>query len=108
MRAAVWTILVLALLIGLFVGGRMYLDNQWYVGVAGDRVAIYNGIPTQVLGVELSHVEESTNIPARRVERLRPWAGLKDGITTGSREEAQNIVDQIRRDVAQSRRERTA
>ncbi len=107
-RVAVRSVVVVALVIGLFVGGRIYLDSQWYVGVAGDRVAIFNGIPTQVVGVDLSHVKESTNIPARRAERLRPWAGLRDGITTGSREEAQNIVDQIRRDVAQSRRERAA
>ncbi len=108
LRVAVWSIVVLALLIGLFLGARIYLNNQWYVGVAGDRVAIYNGIPTQVLGVELSDVEESTDIPARRAERLRPWRGLRDGITTGSREEARSIVNQIRRDVAQSRRDTAA
>ncbi len=106
-RLAVWSVVVAALLIGLFVGGRIYLDNQWYVGVAGDRVAIYNGIPTTALGVELSHVEESTNIPATPAEQLRPWRGLREGITANNLEAAQEIVIQIRRDVSQSRRART-
>ncbi len=105
-RVVVGSVVLAALLIGLFVGARTYLDNQWYVGVAGDRVAIYNGIPTQILGIELSHVEESTNIPARPAEQLRPWRGLRDGITANSREAAQSIVNQIRRDLSQSRRER--
>ncbi|HEX2090084.1 MAG TPA: Stp1/IreP family PP2C-type Ser/Thr phosphatase [Actinomycetota bacterium] len=107
-RLAVWSIVVAALLIGLVIGGRFYLDNQWFVGVAGDRVAIYNGIPTEVLGVTLSHVEESTNIPARRAEQLRPWRGLSEGITANSLEEARDLVTQIRRDVSQSRRQRPA
>jgi serine/threonine protein phosphatase PrpC len=105
-RVAVWSVVVMALLIGLLVGARIYLDNQWYVGVANERVAIYKGIPTTVLGIELSDVEEATNIPALPAEQLRPWRGLRDGITTSSREEARTIVDQIRRDVSQSRRER--
>ncbi|MDP8955555.1 MAG: Stp1/IreP family PP2C-type Ser/Thr phosphatase [Actinomycetota bacterium] len=105
-RVTGWSLVVVALLVGVFVGGRIYLNNQWYVGISGDRVAIYNGIPTEVLGVELSHVEEPTNISARRAERLRPWRGLRDGITTGSREEAQTIVSEIRRDVAQNQRDR--
>ena len=107
-RVLVWTLVVVALLAGLLVGGRIYLDNQWYVGVAGERVAIYNGIPTRVLGVELSHVEEATNIPAGPAELLRPWRGLRDGITAESREGAQSIVNQIRRDVTESRSDRAA
>ena len=107
-RVVVWTLVVVALLVGLLVGGRIYLNNQWYVGVAGNRVAIYNGIPTRILGVDLSHVEESTTISAGRAELLRPWRGLREGITAGSREEAQSIVIQIRRDVSQSRSDRAA
>jgi PPM family protein phosphatase len=105
-RVVVWSVVVMALLIGLLVGARIYLDNQWYVGVANERVAIYKGIPTTVLGIELSDVEEATNIPAIPAEQLRPWRGLRDGITASSRDDARSIVDQIRRDVSQSRRER--
>jgi protein phosphatase len=106
-RLVVWSVVVAALVIGLFVGARMYLDNQWYVGVAADRVAIYNGIPTKVLGVELSHVEETTNIRATPAEQLRPWRGLREGITANNLEAAREIVIQIRQDVSQSRVERT-
>jgi protein phosphatase len=105
-RLAVWTVVVAALLVGLFVGARIYLDNQWYVGVAGDRVAVYNGIPTEVLGIELSHVEETTNIPVTPAEQLGPWRGLREGITAESLEAARQIVTQIRRDVSQSPGER--
>jgi hypothetical protein len=105
-RLSVWTVVVAALLVGLFVGARIYLGNQWYVGVAGDRVAVYNGIPTEVLGIELSHVEETTNIPVTPAEQLGPWRGLREGITAESLEAARQIVTQIRRDVSQSPGER--
>ena len=105
-RVARWVIVAAVVLAALFVGARLYLNNQWYVGVAAGRVAIYNGIPTSVVGVELSHVEETTRIPAGRAEVLRPWSGLREGITAESLGEARGIVNQIRSDIIQSRTNR--
>jgi protein phosphatase len=86
--------------LGLF-GLRWYLDSQWYVGVAGGHVAIYQGIPTTVAGFDLHHVVVETDIPATDAEAAaRSWNQLPDGITAKDRTAAAQIVDQIRRDVA--------
>jgi serine/threonine protein phosphatase PrpC len=98
-RAAVWTGVVLVVIVAALIGTRYYLDRQWYVGDADGRVAIYNGIPATVLGFKLAHVQESTELPAQDAERLAYWRGLEDGITAGSFEQAQSIVDRIRQDL---------
>jgi hypothetical protein len=62
-------------------------------------VAIFNGIPVNVLGFRLSHVQETTELSAVDAERLAYWARLKDGITASTFEQAQSIVDSIREDL---------
>jgi hypothetical protein len=52
-----------------------------------------------VLGFELSHVKQVTNLDARQAERLQPWSDLKDGITAKNLSVARTIVEQIRRDL---------
>jgi serine/threonine protein phosphatase PrpC len=98
-RAAMWGGVALAILVAGLIGTRLYLDRQWYVGDDDGRVAIYNGIPATVLGFKLSHIQESTELSAADAERLAYWQGLKDGITAGSFEQAQSIVDRIRQDL---------
>jgi protein phosphatase len=94
--------IVLVLVAGALVGARRYIDSQWYVGDAGGRVAIYNGIPASVLGYQLSTVERVTELPTARATALQPWKGLEEGITAASREEAEAIVNQIRQDLEES------
>jgi serine/threonine protein phosphatase PrpC len=98
-RVALWAAVLAVLIAGALVGARVYIDRQWYVGEANGRVAIYNGIPTTVIGIDLSHVEQVTNLDARRARQLQPWSGLGDGITARSLSDAQRIVEQIRRDL---------
>jgi len=98
-KVALWVGVVVFVLAGALIGARVYIDRQWYVGDASGKVAIYNGIPTRVAGLELSHVERTTNLDARQAQRLQPWVGLKDGITADSFDDARTIVEQIRRDL---------
>jgi hypothetical protein len=98
-RVAVWVAILIALIAAAVIGARAYIGHQWYVGESNGRVAIYNGIPTKVVGFELSHVKENTSLDARQAERLQPWSGLKDGITAESLSDARTIVEQIRRDL---------
>jgi serine/threonine protein phosphatase PrpC len=98
-RVIVWAAVLVVLIAGALVGARVYIDRQWYVGEANGRVAIYNGIPTTVVGVDLSHAEQLTNLDARQAMRLQPWSGLDDGMTARSFSDAQRIVEQIRRDL---------
>jgi protein phosphatase len=102
-RFAVWSALVVALVVVAIVGVRTYVDHQWYVGEAGGHVAIYNGIPTKILGFALSHVRESTNLSSSDAERLAPWRKLHDGITANSLADARSIVRQITQDLQQTR-----
>jgi serine/threonine protein phosphatase PrpC len=98
-KVALWVGVVVVVLVGALIGARAYIDRQWYVGDNNGRVAIYNGIPIEVAGFELSHVEQTTNLDARRAQRLQTWVGLKDGITADSFDDARTIVEQIRRDL---------
>jgi hypothetical protein len=79
----------------------VYLDSQWYVGVSNGRVAIFRGIPTEVAGFELHHVVIETTVDAAGAEAAaQPWEQLPDGITADGLSDADQIVAQIRRDVA--------
>jgi protein phosphatase len=103
-----WTAIAVIGLVVLGAGwaiGRAYLDNQWYVGVAGNRVAIYQGIPATVAGFELSRAVEITGLTVTQIERLPFWAGLREGVTARDRADAEQIVEQMRRDLARLQKE---
>ncbi|MGZ8600489.1 MAG: hypothetical protein ACXWX6_09860 [Actinomycetota bacterium] len=79
---------------------RLYLDTQWFVGVSSGRVAVFRGVPAEVAGLDLHSVVVETTIPAEDAEALALYRELPDGITADDREGADEIVDQIRVDVA--------
>jgi protein phosphatase len=96
-------IAVVALLAGFFAF-RGWLDSRWYVGITDDDlVAVYQGIPAQVLGYDLSHVEVTTNISGEEATATGFHPGLNEGINVGSREEATLLIQQIRDDVRRAR-----
>jgi protein phosphatase len=101
-RVVAWIVILTVALAAAFVGLRIYLSHQWYVGESNGRVAIFQGIPANVLGLDLSHVEAGTDVDATRAEQLDPWSELKDGITANSLEDARSIVTQIREDLSQT------
>jgi len=97
----------LALLVvvgGLFLG-RAYVDGQWYVGVTGDRVAIFRGVPAEPLGYRLSKVVEETDLSSAQVEKLAFYVNLPQGINADSFEQAQTIVAQMRTDLKAGQRQ---
>jgi serine/threonine protein phosphatase PrpC len=98
-KLVIWAVSIVAVLAVAVAGIRVYVQHQWYVGDAGGRVAIYNGIPTTVLSFDLSHVKEMTSLSSAAAERLAPWRGLHDGITAKSLSDARSIVEQIRQDL---------
>lgn len=98
-RRAALTIAVLAV---AFVGVRVYLDLQWYVGVSDGRVAVFRGIPAEVGGFELHHVVVETTIRAEDAQALALYRDLPDGITADDRAAADAIVERIRVDVAEA------
>lgn len=96
-------VLALVVAVGL-VGLRMWLDGRWYVGAANQHVAIYQGIPAELLGFDLSHVDVESDISADSAMGLPLYAALPDGINATSREDALAIVEQIRDDLRKQAR----
>lgn len=99
-RATVRIGLALGVLVLGLVGLRLYLDSQWYVGVADGRIAIYRGIPAEVAGFQLHRVVSETEIRAEDARALALYRDLDEGITAADRAEADAIVEQIRADLA--------
>jgi serine/threonine protein phosphatase PrpC len=90
----------LAVLVIGAVGLRLYLDSQWFVGISNGRVAIFRGVPAEVVGFDLNSVVVETSIPAEDASSLAIYRDeLPSGITAHDRAQADAIVDRIRRDV---------
>ncbi len=90
----VWVAVLVALGLAALAGaGVLYARSQYYVGAAGDEVAIYQGLAGSVAGVRLSDVRERldvevANLPAfmrRRVYEGIPAKDLADARKIGDR-----------------------
>lgn len=96
------------LAIGLAVGAALALSwtrDQYYVGVDGDRVAIYSGI-SQTLGpIPLSSIDETTDLP---VDDLPGYARsrVESTIPADDLGHAESIVLGLRSDAERHSRER--
>lgn len=99
-RILVWLLAVVAAVGLAFLGIRLYVNSQWYVGVDEGNVAIFKGIPAEPLGISLHHVVERTELSAQDAQQLASWRRLPDGINADSEERARSIVEQIRDDLA--------
>jgi protein phosphatase len=100
-RIAVIVSIVAAVAVVGSTAARWYLDAQWYVGVANGHIAIYQGIPARAAGFDLHHVVVETDVSATEAEAAaRSWTRLDEGITAQDRSDAEQIVEQIRSDVA--------
>ena len=97
-------IAILVLLV-LFFAGRWYLDRQWYVGADGENVAIFQGVPLRIVGIDLGWVVQRTNVPAEEVAALETYPSFEDGIPVADRREADDLVAQMQQDVRAARRE---
>jgi serine/threonine protein phosphatase PrpC len=104
-RVAIIAGIVVVALGAAFTGARALIDTRWYVGVANGHVAIYQGIPADVFGYELSHVvAEETDLSAAAAEALPVYSSLASGINVDSRADADARVEQIRRDLRRAAR----
>jgi PPM family protein phosphatase len=98
-RVIAWTVMIALVVVVALFGLRFYLDQQWYVGAANGRVAIFRGIPSQILGFRLSRAVVVTALPADAVGRLQFYGGLPSGISAENRSAADDIVRQIGEDL---------
>jgi protein phosphatase len=103
-----WGIALVALLVVIGAGiavFRAWVDDRWYVGIENGNVAIFRGIPAEVLGFDLSRVELETAIPAEDAMALPAYEGLADGINQNDQAEAEALVEQIRLDLRAEERQ---
>jgi PPM family protein phosphatase len=97
--------LTLLILIVVLFGARWWLDRQWYVGPAGESVAIYQGIPLAILGYDLGHpVEVHKDVPAKDVRDLADtYQGFDEGIPVIDREDGEKLIDDMKQSVVKAR-----
>lgn len=92
-----FVLLLLALAIGGAIwGGSTYLHNTAYLAATdAGMVAVYRGVPGEVLGFSYSELLEETNIP---VNRLSPSAAerISEGMRVSSVDEAFELVESYR------------
>ena len=89
------TLLIVAALVGIGFGGAAYAKTQYYVGADADKVAIYNGVPGQLLGVKFQRKTEDTGIP---VADLPPFyqSRVRNNISASDLDGARATVSELR------------
>ncbi len=91
--------LPLILILGAaFAGVAWYARSSYYVGLAGDHVVVYKGIPGGVLGWNPT-IDERTNLTARQLTQA-DHDQVAAGAARGSRSRAERYVANLRADVA--------
>lgn len=91
-------LLVLFVISGIGYGVYAWTQTQYYIGKDSNKVVIYQGVPTNIFGIALSHEVESTDIPVNKLDKS--WQDqLKEGISFGSLVEARGHASLIRREM---------
>lgn len=101
-RVLLWVLLPLLVLATGLILTRAYINAQWFVGVHDGDVALYRGIPAEILGFDLFTLVERTDLPADGAAELQPYRELEGGITADSEEEARDVIRQIEDDLERS------
>ena len=93
-RGIIWGLVIMLIGLGGFIAFRSWVNRSYYVGVDGGKVEIFRGLPTEVGGVRLHHVEEPTSIT---LEQVSPYfrQNLRDGIRVKNLQEAHARVADI-------------
>jgi protein phosphatase len=88
-------VLLLVVAAGAAYAGYRWTQNQYYVGVQNGSVAIYRGVPQQIVGRSLSSVVEPTDVQASALPSFAQTQ-VSETIAADSMEDARRIVDQLR------------
>ena len=90
-------IVVVGLLIGAVVaGGRWVLSRSYYVGLDGEQVVVYQGVPSQLGPFELSWVYDATTLTTEDLPD-RVVRDLEEGVSATSATDAETLIDNYRR-----------
>ena len=87
-------VVILAIVIAALSGWR-YVQSQYYVAAADGTVAVYQGLPQSLGPIELSSLEESTNVTVTDLSTFSQQR-LQATIPADSRDAAIDVVDTLR------------
>ena len=98
--AAFIVVLLIALIAGAGYGFNYWISHTAFLAEQDGKVAIYQGVPGDVMGMSFSSLVEVTDVP---VDELQPGVAnrLKSGgIQTDSLDDARSLVEDYRDDIA--------
>lgn len=87
--------LILALVGGGLYAGWRWTKTQYFVGADGDRVALYQGISQKLAWLDLSDVQERTNVELKYLP-VYQRSQVQDTISMDNREQAQDKISELR------------
>ncbi|MBT1174299.1 protein phosphatase 2C domain-containing protein [Bifidobacterium sp. LC6] len=100
-------LVVVAALFGIGGGTYLWSQTRYYVGNSNGKVAIYQGVPTNLFGMELSHEVSSTTISLSELPQT--WRDqINQGIAVDSLDEAQSHVGIIRTEMNKFKKQQEA
>jgi PPM family protein phosphatase len=83
--------IVVLVVAALVVAGRSFLFSRYWVGFDGDTVAVFQGVPGDVAGIQFSRLVERT--PVTRAEVPAGYAArLEDGVLADDLADARSIA----------------
>jgi protein phosphatase len=77
---------------------RLWISQQYYVGVAGDEVVVYQGVRGDVLGVQLQDVAEQTGLKVGDLTQVGRMSVQSNSLPTSDLDSAHRTVDRLRTD----------
>jgi protein phosphatase len=87
---------IIAVIVGALGGFYAWTQTQYFVGKAGENVAIYQGVNADFGPLKFYNVHKVTDIPVSHLNaNLRPQ--VSDGLTATSLKDAEKIVERLRR-----------
>lgn len=97
-QTIIWVVITVAVLIGAIgAGGRWLLSRSYYVGVSGQDVVIFQGVPADLGPLRLSWEHEATDLTLDDVP-AHQRDDLQDGIAAIDLNDARRIVANWRED----------
>jgi serine/threonine protein phosphatase PrpC len=93
-RTLLALLLLLLVLAGITVGGWRYVRSQYYVGLDGSVVVVFQGVHGSLAGVAFHTVAERTALTTADLSELESDR-FADGITATSRRDAERIVQRL-------------
>ena len=99
-RAVAGWLIALAAVVAVVVAAlALIVHNSWYVGSYAGNVGIYRGVHGQILGIQLSHLEEASDVSIADLPESTQHQ-LASGITVSSLDKARSTVSAYEEQIA--------